>query len=89
MSAPLPTLDSVSLIVHLPEELSSRVEALAAARHQSPEQVAVEAIEAQLPARRRLSFSGVGSSRPDSGDIGRRHREIIAEHCGDRTARDV
>jgi hypothetical protein len=79
----------VSLVVHLPEELSRRVEAVAAERGTSAEQVAVEAIEAQLPARRRLSFSGVGSSGPGGGDIGRRHREVIAEAFADKTASDV
>ncbi|MGH9165735.1 MAG: hypothetical protein ACRDZW_09515 [Acidimicrobiales bacterium] len=79
----------MSLVVHLPEALARRVEAVAAARDQSPEQVALDAIEAQLPARRRLSFSGVGSSGPGGGDIARRHREVMAEHFADKTARDV
>jgi hypothetical protein len=83
------TLDGVSLTVHLPEELSRRVEALAAERNQTPEQVALEAIAAQLPARRRLSFSGIGSSGPGKGDIGQRHREIIAESLAAKTAREV
>jgi putative protein kinase ArgK-like GTPase of G3E family len=52
----------MSLVVHLPEELARRVEAVAAERHVTPEQVAVEAIEAQLPARRRLGFIGLGHS---------------------------
>lgn len=79
----------MSLVVHLPEELARRVEAVAAARQQSPEQVALDAIEAQLPAHRRVSFSAVGSSGPGGGDIARRHREIITEHFADKTARDV
>lgn len=79
----------MSLVVRLPEELARRVEAVAAERGVSPEQVAVDAIEAQLPARRRLSFSGVGSSGPAGGDIGRRHREVIAERFADKAARDV
>lgn len=79
----------VSLTLNLPEELARRIEAVAAARHQSPEQVALEAIEAQLPVRRQLSFSAVGSSGPGGGDIARRHREIIAEELADKSARDV
>jgi hypothetical protein len=79
----------MSLVVHVPEELARRLEAVAAQRNLSAEQVAVEAIEAQLPARRSLSFSGVGSSGPDGGDIGRRHREIIRDHFADKTAGDV
>lgn len=79
----------MSTVVHLPEDLARRVEAVAAQRRQSPEQVAIEAIEAQLPARRRLSFSGIGSSGAGGGDIARRHREIIAEAFADKTAEDV
>ncbi len=89
VSEPLPTPEAMSLVVHLPEELARRVEAVAAGRDQSPEQVAIDAIEAQLPARRRLSFSGVGSSGASGGDIGRRHREVVADHFADKTARDV
>jgi hypothetical protein len=57
----------MSLVVHLSEELSRRVEAVAAERNQSPEQVAVEAIEAQLPNRRRLNFVGMGHSGHPAG----------------------
>ena len=56
------TLMVMSLTVHLPDELAERLADEAAARHQSPEQVALEAIEAALPLRRRLSFSGIGAS---------------------------
>ncbi|MGO9557546.1 MAG: hypothetical protein ACLPYW_00460 [Acidimicrobiales bacterium] len=79
----------MALTVNVPEELARRVEEVAAARHQSPEEVALEAIAAQLPPRRSLSFSGVGSSGPAGGDIGRRHREVIAEVLEDKTARDI
>ncbi|MHB1713084.1 MAG: ribbon-helix-helix domain-containing protein [Acidimicrobiales bacterium] len=79
----------MSMIVHLPDELARRVEAVAATRDLTPEQVAVEAIDAQLPARRRLNFSGVGSPGSGRGDIARRHREIIAEDFAARTARGV
>ena len=78
----------MSLVVHLPEELARRVEAVAAARHQSPEQVALDAIDAQLPASRRLSFIGIGASG-GSESVAERHREIIAEHFADKTASDV
>lgn len=79
----------VSLTVRLPDELARRVEAVAAARNQSPEEVAVEAIEAQLPAGRRLSFSGVGSPGPGAGDTARQHREVLAERVVGIRARDV
>ena len=80
-------LEDVTLVVHLPDELARRVEALAAEREQSPEQVALEAIEAQVPARRSLSFSGAGSS--GQADIARRHKEAVAEHFAGKTDRDV
>jgi hypothetical protein len=59
--------------VHLSDELSRRLEAVAAERGLNPEQVAVEAIEAQLPATGPLeAFIGSG----DSGDPGWATRDI-------------
>ena len=80
---------AMSLRVQVPEELARRLEAAARARHQTPEQVALEAIEVQLAPRRRLSFSAVGSSGPGGGDIARRHKEIIAANLADKTAADL
>jgi predicted transcriptional regulator len=77
----------VTLTLQLPEELARRVEALAAQRGLSPEQVALEAIQAQVPPRRRLSFSGIGSS--GKADIARRHKQVIAEALAAKTAKDV
>lgn len=42
---------------------------VAKACHQAPEQVAIGAIEAQLPARRRLSFSVARSSGSSGGGL--------------------
>lgn len=76
----------MSLVVGLPDDLARKVVALAAQRHLSPEQVAVEAIEAQWPARRRLSFIGLGhSGRPDlSEHVAELRHELaddkLAEH---------
>lgn len=47
---PSSRLETTTLVVHLPEELSRRVEEVAAQRGVSPEQVAVEAIEDRLGA---------------------------------------
>lgn len=77
----------MSLTVQVPDELARRLEAVAEARHQTPEQVALEAIEAQLPARRRLSFSAIGASGQTRG--GAHADELIAEHLAGKTARDV
>jgi predicted transcriptional regulator len=87
LSRPAPTLVVMSLSVQLPDELAERLAAEAAARHQSPEQVALEAIEAALPARRRLSFSGIGRSSDGRG--GAQADELIAEHFAHKTARDL
>jgi hypothetical protein len=82
----------VSLVVHLSEALARRVEAVAAERGMSPEQVAVEAIEARLgtveAAGRAPSFIGIGASGTTE-PIGRRHREVLREHLADKHARDV
>lgn len=66
-------LAAVSLVVHLSEELTRRVEAAAQARGVSAEQVAVEAIDAQLAGADPLgTFIGSG----DSGDPGWATRDI-------------
>ena len=60
---------SVSLVVHIPDELARRPAEVAEARHQAPEQVALEAIETQLPPRRSVSFSAIGASGTPDGDM--------------------
>lgn len=71
---------AMSLVVHLPEELARRVEAVAAERHVSPEQVALQAIEAQLSVRRRLGFIGLGhSGRTDLSEHVSELRHELAE----------
>jgi plasmid stability protein len=67
----------MSVTVELPDELAERLRVLAAARGITMDQAAVEAITAQLPGPRRLSFAGIGDSGHD--DIAERHREIITE----------
>lgn len=82
----------MSMTVHLNEELTRRVEAVAAERGVSAEQVALEAIEESVgtvpAARQAPSFIGIGASGRRE-PTGRRHREIIREHFADKTARDV
>ena len=78
---------AMSLNVHVPDELAGRLLAVAEARQTSPEQVALEAIEAALAAKQRLSFSGVGRSSDGRG--GAQADELIAEHFAGKTARDV
>jgi hypothetical protein len=78
----------VPLTVQLPEDLARRVSEVAAARHQSPEQVAIETIASHLPDSDPLE-AFIGSGRSGRGDLARRHREIIAEDFADKTARDA
>src|SRR5262249_52980360 len=82
-----PTLEVVSMTVNLPDEVARRLAAEAARRGVSPEQVAVEAIDAQLPPeaperspKRRLSFIGIGASK--SGRRAADTDEMLAEGFG-------
>ncbi len=76
----------VSLTVHVPEELARRVTDAAHARHVDPEQVALEAIEAHLPAGADIdaleAFIGSGSS-------GRREPFNIRQERADLAARKL
>ena len=81
------------LTVELPADLLARVGAEAARRGVTLDAIIAE-LAAQLPANasvdgaNRLSFAGIGASGTTE-PVGRRHREIIAEHFADKTARDV
>lgn len=79
----------MSLTVHIPDDLARRLEQVAADRKQAPEQVALDAIEAQLPTGRRVSFSGIGASGLRDGSVARRHREVLADAAASKTARDI
>lgn len=75
---------SMSLVVHLPKELARRVETVAAERGVSPEQVVVDAVDAQLPARRRLGFIGLGHS--GQGDLSERVKDLRTVVADERLA---
>jgi plasmid stability protein len=75
----------MSLTVHLPGELAAALQAEAARRGQSPDQVAADLLAAQLPPpgrppRRRLAFAAVGSS--SSGRSASEADELLAEGFG-------
>ena len=65
---PTSTLASVSLNVELPDDLATRVKAVAAERGVSADEVVVEAVRAQLPGHEALrafiGFGASGDSRP-------------------------
>ncbi len=74
----------MTLTVHLPGELAAALEAEAARRGQSTDQVAADLLAAQLPPpghrRRRLAFAGVGSS--SSGRNAADADDMLAEGFG-------
>jgi hypothetical protein len=73
----------MTLTVHLPGELAAALEAEAARRGQTPDQVAADLLAERLPlpgARRRLAFAGVGSS--SSGRNAADADEMLAEGFG-------
>lgn len=84
-SAPGSTLGGVSLTVHLPAELATRLAAEAARRGLEVDQVAAELLDHQLPThpkedrrptRRRLSFAATLTAEPE---LAERAEEILAE----------
>jgi hypothetical protein len=79
---------TVSLVVHLPEDLSARVETVAAPRGLSAEEVVAEAVAAHLPAPDDPLEAFIGSGSSGRDDLARRHRAIRAELTGGLTARE-
>ena len=71
----------MSLIVHLPEELAARLEAVAAKRGVTTDQLVAEILTARLPAEDALeAFIGSGASgRREPFDIHKARTEL-AEH---------
>jgi hypothetical protein len=73
----------MTLTVHLSAELAAALEAEAARRGQSADQVAAELLAERLPqpgARRRLAFAGIGSST--SGRSAADADDMLAEGFG-------
>jgi hypothetical protein len=73
----------MTLTVHLPGELAAALEAEAARRGQTPDQVAADLLAEWPPppgARRRLAFAAVGSS--SSGRSAADADDILAEGFG-------
>lgn len=86
-------MDVTRWTIEVDDEVAERVTGAAAERGVAPEQVAAELLTSAaltgLWGRRRFGFVGLGDSGPGGGDIGRRHREAIAESVASRSARDV
>lgn len=77
----------MSVVVHLPDELARRLEAAAAQRGVSPDELAAEVLDAHVPGQRHFSFAGVGAS--GQTDVSERHEEIIRESYRRKTSEDV
>lgn len=79
--------------IEVDDDIAERVSSAAAERGVAPEQVAAELVASGALSdswrRRRFAFAGMGESGPEGGDIGRRHREVIAESVAYKSARDV
>lgn len=77
--------------MHLPEDLSQKVEEVAAARHLTPEQVAIEVIELHLhPTVADDPLEAfIGSGHSGHGNLATHHRKIIAQAFTNKTARDI
>lgn len=75
------------LTVELPDEVAQCVAGAAAERGVAPEALASQVVADRFPPRRRPSFIGIG--RSGHSDTAQRHKEIIREAFGNKTARDV
>lgn len=75
------------LTIEVPDEVAERVADAAAQRGVAPEQLVGQMVTEQFPARRRLSFIGIG--RSGNTDTAERHKDIIRETFADKTASDV
>lgn len=81
--------EPVPVTVHLPEDLAQRLLDVADARHRTPEEIALQALDQYLPRRRSLGFSGVGTSGTPANDLAQRHRGVLVESLADKSARDI
>jgi plasmid stability protein len=78
----------VSTIVHVPEDLASRLTAEAARLGVSIDELSADLIAAGLSGEDPLE-AFIGSIRSGRGDLGRRHREIKTELTEGLAAREL
>jgi plasmid stability protein len=89
------TLEGMSMTVNVPDDLAARLAAEAERRGASVDEVAAELLTAGLPAdsnprpaRRHLSFAGIGASGGGEA-VGRNHEAILRQAFAGKTARDA
>ncbi len=73
--------------IEVPDDVAERVAGAAAERGVAAEELASQVLAEQFPARRRLSFIGMGHS--GHTDTASRHKELRREAFSNKTARDV
>jgi len=69
----------MAMTVHVPEDLGSRLAVEASRRGLSVDELSAQLLDAGLSSDDPLE-AFIGSGRSGRGDLGRRHREILAEH---------
>lgn len=73
--------------VNLPDELGERVAAEAERQGISADELAARVLSEHVPARRHLSFTGIGAS--GRSDLSERYKEIRREEFGDKASDEV
>jgi predicted transcriptional regulator len=75
------------LTIEVPDDVAERVAEAAAERGVASEALVGQVVAESFPARRQLSFTGMG--RSGRSDTAERHKETIREAFADKTAADV
>lgn len=77
------------ITIEVPDDVAARVAQAAAEAGVAPEELAGRVITVSFPARRRLSFIGIGDSGETGGDLASRVKDLRREHFADTRASDV
>lgn len=78
----------MSVTLHVPEDLAGRLAAEAARRGVSVDELSAQLLAAGLAPEDPLE-AFIGSGRSGRGDLGRRHREALAEQLAGKGPRDA
>lgn len=75
----------IKVTIDLPDDLAERVRSAATERGLAAEELARETLSQRFPAKRPVSFIGIGASG-SGGNAAQRHNEIRRAHFADKTA---
>ena len=78
----------MSVTVHVPEDLAGRLASEASRRGVSVDELSAQLLAAGLAEQDPME-AFIGSGRSGRGDLGRRHREVLAEHLAGQGPRDA